>query len=98
MDDVIEFVLELILEGTLELSSNRKVPKWIRYPLIVIISLLFAIVTFGLIILGVISSKENIYIGIFFIVVGLILLVAGIIKVDKIYIEKKEKISNLDDK
>lgn len=91
MDDIIEFILELILEGTIEISSNKKVPKWIRYPLIALTLLFFAIVTFGLIIIGIFMSKENIYIGIFFIIIGLILLVAGIIKIDKIYIEKKEK-------
>ena len=66
MDDVIEFILELILEGTIEISSNKKVPKWIRYPLIALIVLIFAIVTFGLIIFGIyISKKKYIYRNIF---------------------------------
>ena len=34
MEFIFEMVLELILEGTLEISKNRKVPKIIRYPLI----------------------------------------------------------------
>ena len=37
MDDLIEILLELILEGGFELSKCKKVPKWIRYILILII-------------------------------------------------------------
>ena len=32
MDFIIELVMELLLEGSIEISSNKKVSKWIRYP------------------------------------------------------------------
>lgn len=31
MDDLIEILLELILEGGSELLQSKKVPKWIRF-------------------------------------------------------------------
>lgn len=34
MDELIEFILDLLLEGGIELSANKKVSKWIRYPII----------------------------------------------------------------
>lgn len=34
MEIVFEILIELILEGTMEASKNKKVPKIIRYPLI----------------------------------------------------------------
>ncbi len=37
---VIEFFLEIIVEGTIELCGSKKVSKWIRYPLITLFSLI----------------------------------------------------------
>ena len=42
MDFIIELVIELLLEGSIEISSNKKVSRWIRYPLILFIVTLFA--------------------------------------------------------
>ena len=52
MDLLIEIILELILEGSIEISSNKKVPKWIRYPLIFIITALFLTIIIGILFLG----------------------------------------------
>ena len=41
MDYIIEFLLELVFEGTFEISKSEKVPKYIRYPLIVLVLLFF---------------------------------------------------------
>lgn len=90
MEYVIEAILDLILEGSIELSSNKKVPKWIRYPLIVFIVLFFSIVILGLFILGLSIMKENIILGFIIVGVSLFLLVGSIIKFKKIYITKVE--------
>lgn len=34
MDFIFELLFELIFEGALSVSSDKKVPKFIRYPLI----------------------------------------------------------------
>lgn len=89
MEFLIEELLDLILEGSIEISSNKKVPKWIRYPLIVIIILFFSVVIFGLLILGITLTKENLLGGILIILLSLILLIGWIVKFRKIYFNKK---------
>ena len=91
MDLLIEFLIELIFDGTIELSSNKKVPKVIRYPLIVLIVLIFSIFIVGFLILGILSLKENIGMGIFLIILSLIFLLFFIKKIKEKYKELKSK-------
>ena len=79
MDDLIEILLELVLEGSHELLKSKKVPIWIRY----IIALIFISIIIGVIVLGVILLKESIIGGIIIIGVGLFLLIGIIIKIRK---------------
>lgn len=89
MELLIEILIELILEGSIELGSNKKVPKIIRYPLVLLIILFFIVVIFGVIILGITSLDKNIWAGILLIILGSMLLIAAIIKFKKIYIVKR---------
>ena len=41
MDIVLEFFLELIVDGGIEASGNKKLSRWIRYPLIALVVLFF---------------------------------------------------------
>ncbi|MBE6851847.1 MAG: hypothetical protein E7505_00020 [Ruminococcus sp.] len=83
MDFIIELVFELIAEGTVELSKSTKVPKLIRYPLIVII-VLFVTGIFGIILFaGLMLLKENVILGIVLIAIALLMLVMGIVKFRK---------------
>lgn len=91
MDLLIEIILELILEGSIEISSNRKVPKWIRYPLILILTILFSIIIVGIFILGLYIYKESIILSILLIICSIALLIGCIIKFKKLYLEKREK-------
>ncbi len=77
MDLVIEFLLELVLEGTIELGTNRKVPKYVRYPLLFVIALFFLGIVSLLVFLGFKIVKDNFLIGSFLIGVA-ILLVIGV--------------------
>ena len=90
MEFLIEAILDLILEGSIEISKNKKVSKWIRYPLLVIIILFFAIVIFGILLLGILLIKTSFIGGLLIILIGLLMLISSIIKFKKIYIEKKE--------
>lgn len=90
MDLLIEIILELILEGTIEISSNKKTPKWIRYPLSYILIFLISIVIIGMIILGMYTSKENIIISLILIISSIGLTIGFINKFKKHYVEKKE--------
>lgn len=94
MEFLIEFLVELILEGSMEISKDEKMPKWLRYLCLTIITLVFGVVTIGMFILGIVVGKENIYAGLFFIIIGFILLISGIVKFEKKYIEKRNLINN----
>ena len=78
-----EYILELVFEGIIELSKSNRIPKYIRYPFIGII-LLFFIAIIGLVIFtGIILLEENIVLGILLIVIGVLLLIKSAIKLKK---------------
>ena len=90
MEYIIEAILDLILDGSMEISSNKKISKWIRYTLILFIILFFSIVIIGLFILGLMILKENILFGFFIIILSLFMLIGSIVKFKKIYGKKVE--------
>jgi len=94
MEFLIEFLVDLILEGSMEISEDERMPKWLRYICLTIVTIVFGAVTIGLFVLGVYVGKENIYAGIFFILIAFILLISGIIKFEKKYIQKRTLINN----
>ncbi len=91
MEDIFEIILECVLDGIFEASKSSKTPKYIRYPLIGIIFLLF-IAVFGLIFFaGILALKEDSILGIILILLGLFLLSISIIKLRKTYLAKMNK-------
>ncbi len=88
MEYLFEFILELVFEGSLEASKSTKIPKIIRYPLIVMIALFFLAVIGIIFITGILSLKESKLVGIFFILIGLFMLIMSIIKFRKTYLTK----------
>lgn len=91
MEYLFEFIIELVLEGSIEVSKNRKIPKYIRYPLIVLISLIFMGVIGLILMVGILALEENVLLGIFFIILGLFMFILCIIKFRKTYLIKIEK-------
>lgn len=91
MEFIFEFIFELVLEGSIEASKSSKIPKYIRYPLIVIISLFFIAIIGLVIFAGILSLKENILLGILFILIGLFMLIMSVIKFRKTYLIKTNK-------
>ncbi len=88
MEYLFEFILELVLEGSLEASKCKKIPKFIRYPLIAMI-VLFFIMVIGLVFLaGILVLKKSIMVGIFLILIGLIMLIGSVIKFRQTYLNK----------
>lgn len=80
MEYVLEFILEFIFEAGMEASKSSKVPKYIRYPLIVLISLFFVFVIGLMIFAGILSLKEHVIAGILLIFIGVFMLVACVRK------------------
>ena len=87
MEFIFEFILELLLESSIEASKSSKIPKFVRYILIVIIALFF-IAVIGLIFwVGISSLKENIILGIFLILTGFVMLAGSVIMFKKTYLK-----------
>lgn len=88
MELIFEFIFELLFEGSISLSKNKKVPKTIRYLLIMLL-LLFCICIIGFIFfISILVLKENIFAGIFIILFGIILLISMFFKFKKLYFKK----------
>ncbi len=90
MDLLIEICLELLFEGTVELSGNKKVPKWIRYPLLVLVLLFVSAVIIGIMVLGVFIATTDLLIGLGIIAIGLVFLGGLIYKIMKVHKEMKK--------
>lgn len=81
---VVELFFELLTEGGMEIIPNKRVPKWLRYLIAVVLTLFFAVIIFGCIILGVLILKETLLGGMTIIALGVIMLVLGIRKFIKV--------------
>lgn len=90
MEFIIELILELLLEGSMEISSNKKLSKWIRYPLIIFITTIFLSVILLILYLGLSLLNYWFLVGMIFLVIGIIMFISVIIKFKKLYIEKKK--------
>ncbi len=91
MEWLFEFILEPVFEGSIEASKSSKIPKYVRYPLIVIISLFFLAVIGLLFLAGIFSLKDSMIAGVFFIIIGLLIAILSVIKFRKTYLDKTGK-------
>lgn len=88
MEFIIELVTELVLEGSFELSKNIKTPKWLRYPLIILVALFFIAVIAIIFTLGIVTLKESTIIGLLLIIISIAFTVYCIAKFIDIYIKR----------
>lgn len=91
MEFIVELILELFIEEGIEVSHNKKVSKWIRYPILALWILFFATVILGLIIIGIWIIPDIVIGGIFMIMVGFIMLCMFVFKFRKKYSEMIHK-------
>ena len=94
MEFIFELIADLLLEGSMEIESNKKINKFIRYPILAIIILFFLVVIFGLMYLGIISLSSSLVGGLFIIIISLVLLIACIHKFREVYLKEKEDMKN----
>lgn len=94
MEFIFEILFELIFEGSLEVSKNRKISKFIRYPLIALIIIFFLLVIGLIIFTGVLTLKSSLIGGLLFIAIGILMFIMSIIKFRYTYINKKSEINN----
>ena len=84
MEFLIELLLDLFLDGTMEILPNGKIPKWIRYTLGILAFTLIGAVIIGIFVLGGFLMRDSIWIGLLFEGVGLVFLVCFVYKCIKI--------------
>ena len=86
MEVLFEILLSIIVEGSIEISSNKRLSKWVRYPLIILLGLFFASVILCVLFVGISSLEQNIFVGLLLIFIGLIMLFGCIYKFMRKYI------------
>lgn len=86
---IFEILSDLIIEGSIEIGKNKKIPNIIRYPLIILIIAFFLIVTIGLIVLGIIIANKDLIIGFILIFLGVMFLILSILKFRVSFLAKK---------
>lgn len=72
------FLAEFVLEGVLEVTKIEKVPKNIRHGLLFIFGLFFVIVSIAYIALGIKIWSDNKLASVFFLIIGLFVIVGCI--------------------
>ena len=87
MEFIIEFVLDLLFEGGQEICRNQKISKWIRYPVLVLIALMFAAVVLLLFVLSWTMWDESVPGSLLIAAIGIALTAAIVIKVRKEYLK-----------
>ena len=88
MEFLFEILLELILEGTMEASQNKKVPKPVRVVLIVLISAFYLSVIGLILFIGVSCWKTNKIGGLIIITIGSVIFIMAAVKFRKMYLDK----------
>ena len=87
MELIFEFIIELLFEGVVEASQNKKISKFIRYPLIALIILFFTAFILLFVFMGVSILKDNIIGVILILLFTIVFLVLSINKFKETYIE-----------
>lgn len=85
MEFILEFIFDLVFESSMEIAKDKKIKKWIRYPLAFVL-FLFIIAVIGTIffvgIMFIFDEEINIKLaGILFIIFDIILIISAIKKI-----------------
>ena len=91
MDIVLEFFLELIVDGGIEASGNKKLSRWIRYPLIALVVLFWGAVIAMMFYLAFGLSSDEPVASVIFSLLGLFFLVGTVLKFRKLYFAKRSE-------
>lgn len=76
MDILIEIIGEFLLESFFEIIKNKKISKWIRYPLAILLFTFYAFIIFVIAYIGIDLLHDNKVVGIILILISLILLIS----------------------
>lgn len=90
-----EFIFEIILEGGMEVGTNKKYSRWIRYPLLLLTCTVYAGLIALLVFVGFLVLKDGLWRAIVMWVLALSFIIATIwviYKEFKIYKKKRSKL------
>ena len=91
MDFLIELIGDVLIEGSFELATNKKVSKWIRYPILSLFIIFYSAIILGILFIGINSINENFWLSIFLIVVSLVLFIGTIVAIKRKLNSEEEK-------
>lgn len=85
MELLFEFLLELLIEGGIKAGKNNQISKYIRYPLLAILVIIFSGIIGILFFTGFSLIRKNIMTGIVLLLFGLFMFTACIVYIIKNY-------------
>ncbi len=91
---IIEFIMEIVVEGSSEIIENKKISKWVRYPLIAIVVLVGLGIIGFFIYLSLTIMEDSLIGGLIILGISLLLLGCMIYKCIKMYKNIKKPYSN----
>lgn len=91
MDFLIELIGDILIEGSFELATSKRISKWIRYPILSILIIFYSVIILGILFIGINSINENFWLSIFLIVVSLLLFIGTIFAIKRKLNSKEEK-------
>lgn len=68
MDFIIELILELAIEGSLAIGTNKKISRWIRYPLLFLLAIFYICILGVIAVAGIKILDSNFILGIVFLI------------------------------
>lgn len=89
MEVIIEILCEVVLDGIVEVITNKKINKWIRYPLTAVFLSFYLCV---IVLVGVLSIKlwhESILASIILIAINLLLIIGLVLIIKKVISKQK---------
>ena len=90
MEDILEAMAEILWDGALKLSTDNRLPKWVRYPAIGLIVLLFTAVVGLILALGIHMPGEVWSVGVILIALDALFVFLATRKFRRVYILKKD--------
>ncbi|MBE6940573.1 MAG: hypothetical protein E7457_07140 [Ruminococcaceae bacterium] len=90
MEFIIELILEIVFDLGVEASMSRRVPRWVRYILIVLLSLAVLALIGLILFVAAAVMKETLWGGLLLMVIAVVLLVSAVIKFRKNYLCRRE--------
>lgn len=88
MELFLEIVFEFLFEGIIEVINNKKVSKWIRYPLFMIVTLIYTCISLLFFSLSFSFIRESLLAFLILFIIGVVLLIMFFLFIRKLYISK----------